>query len=628
MQVVEASLNSGPLEAPRLYQPLASRVVQNWGAPSAAPIANGYSQNGQYGGASGQGSWSQNWGQAQAPAQAQSVGQAQSPGQAKAAGQSVAVQAQVASTALQPVATEDTGRYTWRPNSQTSQLQTSTLSQSTTTSQTMSTTSKTTTTSSDTTTTHSKSTSTNTQPTTLQTRVSHKATATATHAAATSTGTGHDAPSKLDTSGYAAIAVCAVVGLIAGFVLFSLYKKRRRATTAARDRELRERGGGPKSGHLETNNSLNTLPHLFLASKTALFSVVSLRSSNEKDDVSSDRSAEERQIACTPRAQNMRSHHGMVKDVNTPDKSHGDSGSISDASTVAGTPSRHPTFRPPTELNYDDCSSADDSTDDEASDRRPGIYRRLTERVANIRPARSKNPKRGHRHCRSAPNEIIVDGITSHRVELNQPHQSHRRRSTPDDSTGHSIPCHSPGLRPPKQRQSNNESRSTSDDDTDHATDSLNISRSTSGDDSDRNTPFQRPQLKTRGSFKEVVTGLAKMPRMASRSSVYKGSASSSIEEKDRSGAKLSTIPDDEDKRIIASYAPSTFKTYNVDMDHTPVNDTQIKLAVGQSVTIYQVYDHGWLPECKRCDLVSAADERLRNVAQLLATDVPNHSLL
>lgn len=609
MQTVEASFNRGPLEAPRLYQPLASRVVQNWGAPSAAPVANnGYSQNGQYGGTSGQGTWGQSWGQVQAPGQAESGGQAQSggqahyPGQAKAAEQSVAVQAEAASTALQPVATENNGQYTWKANGQTAQLQTSiqsqatsTLSQLTTTSQTMSTASQTTTTTSDTTTTHSKSTSTKSHPTTLETRVSHTATATAADLTPTSTGTGHNAPGKLETSGYAAIAVCAVVGLIAGFVLFSLYRKRKRATAAARAKELRRGGGRPRSGHLETNNSLNTLPHLFLASKTALFSVVSLRSSNEKDDVSSDRSAEEKQIACTPRHQDMKSHHAAVKDAKMPEKSHGDSASISDASTVAGTPSRHPTFRPPTELNYDDCSSSDDSTDDEASDRRPGIYRRLTERVASIRPARSKNPKRGHRHCNSAPNEIITDGIISHRAEMNLSHQSQnpRRRSTPDDSTDHSIPCHSPGLRQSKQRQSNNESRSTSDDDMDHVTDSPNISRSTSGDDSDRNTSFQRPQLKTRGSFKEVVSGLAKMPRMASRNSIYKGSASSSIEEKDRS--KLSTIPDDEDKRIIASYAPSTFKTYNVDMEHTPVNETQIKLAVGQSVIIYQVYDHGWV---------------------------------
>ncbi|KAB8273910.1 hypothetical protein BDV30DRAFT_226261 [Aspergillus minisclerotigenes] len=599
MAVVEGSFYSGPVEAARWYQPLASRVVQRWGAPSAAPVANnGYNQNGQYTGTGAQGSWGQtSWDQSSS---GQSLGVAHAPGQG------VAAQAPGASTALQQGSTEDNGQYTWKPAGQTSQLQTpqpqtntqsaatSTLSQWTPTSQTTSTTSQTTsttnqatTTSSDTTTTHSQSTSTSTQPTTLQTRVSHKATATATDTAPMSTGTGHEAPKKLDNSAWAAVAVCAVVGLIAGFVLLSLYRKRQRAKAVARAKERMRRDEEPKSAHLETNSGLNTLPQIFLASKTALFSVVSLRSTNEKDDVCSNRSPEERQIASIHPALHGKSQDVATKDVKIPAKSHTDGSSISDASTVAGTPSRHPTFRQPTELNYDSCSSSDDSSDDEANNHRPGLYRRFTERVASIRPTRSKQqPKRGHRHCNSAPNEIIIDGITAHHRDLKQSNDSrtHRRRSTYSE---HSTPCHSPEIQQPNK--SNSESRSTSDDDSDHITESPNISRSTSGDDGDHNNGFQRPPLKTRGSFKDRVTGLAKLPRMGSINSLYKGS---SAEEKDK---KLSTIPDDEDNRIVASYAPATFKTYSVEMAHSPANDTQIKLALGQSVTIFQVYDHGWV---------------------------------
>ncbi|KAE8324805.1 hypothetical protein BDV39DRAFT_216920 [Aspergillus sergii] len=621
MQAVEASFYSSPVEAPRVYQPLASRVVQRWGAPSAAPVANdGYNQNGQYTGTGAQGSWAQSsWGGGSSgqslsgqstsgqSTSGQSMSGQSSSGQnwegAQAAGQGVAAQAQApgASTALQQSAIEDTGQYTWKAGGQTSELQsntqsaaTSTLSQWTptsqttsTTSQTTSTTSQTTTTTSDTTTTHSQSTSTSTQPTTLQTRVSHKATATATDVAPTSTGTDHQAPSKLDTSAYAAIPVCAVVGLILGLVLFSLYRKRRRVMAVDRAKKRMRRDEEPKSGHVETNSGLNTLPHIFLASKTALFSVVSLRSTNEKDDVSSNHNQEERQRASIPPAQYVKSHPAAVKDVKTPTKNHSDGSSISDASTVAGTPSRHPTFRQPTELNYDDCSSSDDSSDDESNDHRPGLYRRLTERVASIRPTRSKQqPKRGHRHCNSAPNEIIIDGITAHHRELKRSNDSrtHHRRSSYSE---HSTPCHSPGIQ--HSNKSNSESRSTSDYDSDHITESPNISRSTSGDDGDHNTGFQRPPLKTRGSFKDRVTGLAKLPRMGSRNSLYKGS---SAEEKDK---KLSTIPDDEDKKIVASYAPATFKTYSVEMEHSPANDAQIKLGLGQSVTVYQVYDHGWV---------------------------------
>ncbi|KAB8226778.1 hypothetical protein BDV33DRAFT_197768 [Aspergillus novoparasiticus] len=680
MQAVEASFYSSPVEAPREYQPLASRVVQRWGAPSAAPVANnGYNQNGQYTGTGAQGSWGGgSSGQSlsgqstsgQSTSGQSTSGQSisgkssseQNWGGAQAAGLGAAAQAQApgASTALQQSAIEDTGQYTWKAGGQTSELQsntqsaaTSTLSQWTptsqttsTTSQTTSTTSQTTTTTSDTTTTHSQSTSTSTQPTTLQTRVSHKATATATGVAPTSTEAGHQAPSKLDTSAYAAIPVCAVVGLIVGMVLFSLYRKRQRVMAANRAKKRMRRDEEPKSGHVETNSSLNTLPHIFLASKTALFSVVSLRSTNEKDDVSSNHN-QERQIASIPPAQYMKSHPAAVKDVKTPTKNHGDGSSISDASTVAGTPSRHPTFRQPTELNYDDCSSSDDNSDDESNDHRPGLYRRLTERVASIRPTRSKQqPKRGHRHCNSAPNEIIIDGITAHHRELKQSNDSrmHRHRSTYSE---HSTPCHSPELQ--HSNKSNSEFRSTSDDDSDHITESPDISRSTSGDDGDHNTGFQRPPLKTRGSFKDRVTGLAKLPRMGSRNSLYKGS---SAEEKDK---KLSTIPDDEDKRIIASYAPATFKTYSVEMEHSPANETQIKLGLGQSVTVYQVYDHGTLSQpgnwprgpgapslpldmankqspqpqkCKRGNAVPAAEERLDNITQLLATHVAPHSFL
>ncbi|QMW36683.1 hypothetical protein F9C07_2224068 [Aspergillus flavus] len=659
MQAVEGSFESSPVEAARWYQPLASRVVQRWGAPSAAPVANnGQNQNGQYTGTGAQGSWGQtSWGQR--------LGVAQAPGQG------VAAQVPGASTALQQGSTEDNGQYTWKPAGQASQLQTpqlqtpqlqtntqsaatSTLSQWTptspttsTTSPTTSTTSQATTTSSDTTTTHSQSTSTSTQPTTLQTRVSHKATATATDTAAMSTGTGHQAPKKLDNSAWAAVAVCAVVGLIAGLVLLSLYRKRQRAKAVARAKERMRRDEEPKSAHLERNSGLNTLPHLFLASKTALFSVVSLRSTNEKDEVCSNRSPEERQIASIHPALHGKSQDVATKDDRTPAKSHTDGSSISDASTVAGTPSRHPTFRQPTELNYDGCSSSDDSSDDEANDHRPGLYRRFTERVASIRPTRSKQqPKRGHRHCNSAPNEIIIDGITAHHRDLKQSNDSrtHFRRSTYSE---HSTPCHSPGIQ--QSNKSNSEPRSTSDDDSDHATESPNISRSTSGDDGDHNNGFQRPPLKTRGSFKDRVTGLAKLPRIGSRNSLYKGS---SAEEKDK---KLSTIPDDEDNRIVASYAPATFKTYSVEMEHSPANDTQIKLGLGQSVTIFQVYDHGtlsqprdwprWIgapslpfdmadkqsPEpqkCKRGDVIPAAEERLDNIAQLLATHVAPHSFL
>ncbi|KAB8207713.1 hypothetical protein BDV34DRAFT_211434 [Aspergillus parasiticus] len=616
MQAVEASFYSSPVEAPREYQPLASRVVQRWGAPSAAPVANnGYNQNGQYTGTGAQGSWAQSsWGGGSSgqslsgqstsgqSISGQSISGQSSSGQnwggAPAAGQGVAAQAQAqapgASTTPQQSAIEDTGQYTWKAGGQTSELQsntqsaaTSTLSQWTPTSQTTSTTSQTATTTSETTTTHSQSTSASTQPTTLQTRVSHKATATATDVAPTSTGAGHQTPTKLDTSAYAAIPVCAVVGLIVGLVVLSLYRKRRRVMAADRARKRMRRDEEPKSGHVETNSSLNTLPQIFLASKTALFSVVSLRSTNEKDDMSSNHNQEERQIAYIPPPQYLKSHPAAVKDVKTPTKNHGDGSSISDASTVAGTPSRHPTFRQPTELNYDDCCSSDDSSDDESNDRRPGLYRRLTERVASIRPTRSKQqPKRGHRHCNSAPNEIIIDGITAHHRELKRSNDSrtHRRRSSYSE---HSAPCHSPGIQ--HSNTSNSESRSTSDDDSDHITESPDFSRSTSGDDGDHNTGFQRPPLKTRGSFKDRVTGLAKLPRMGSRNSLYKGS---SAEEKDK---KLSTIPDDEDKRIVASYAPATFKTYSVEMEHSPANDTQIKLGLGQSVTVYQVFDHGWV---------------------------------
>ncbi|PIG87006.1 hypothetical protein AARAC_004759 [Aspergillus arachidicola] len=646
MQAVEASFYSSPVEAPREYQPLASRVVQRWGAPSAAPVANnGYNQNGQYTGTGTQGSWgggSSGQSLSGQSTSGQSIsgksisGQSSSGqnwGGAQAAGLGVAAQAQApgASTAVQQSAIEDTGQYTWKAGgrhlncSQTRKVQRQALSA-------------------------------NGRrpvrrralpPTTLQTRVSHKATATATDVAPTSTGTDHQAPSKLDTSAYAAIPVCAVVGLILGLVLLSLHRKRRRIMAADRAKKRMRRDEEPKSGHVETNSSLNTLPHIFLASKTALFSVVSLRSTNEKDDVSSNHNQEERQIASIPPAQYVKSHPAAVKDVQTPAKNHGDGSSISDASTVAGTPSRHPTFRQPTELNYDDCSSSDDSSDHESNDHRPGLYRRLTERVASIRPTRSKQQaKRGHRHCNSAPNEIIIDGIIAHHRELKQSNDSrtHRHRSTYSE---HSTPCHSPEMQ--HSNKSNSASRSTSDDDSDHITESPDISRSTSGDDGDHHTGFQRPPLKTRGSFKDRVTGLAKLPRMGSRNSLYKGS---STEEKDK---KLSTIPDDEDKRLVASYAPSTFKTYSVEMEHSPVNDTQIKLGLGQSATVFQVYDHGTLsqpghwprwpgapslpldmankqsPEpqkCQRGDVVPAAEERLDNIAQLLATHVAPHSFL
>ncbi|KNG91406.1 hypothetical protein ANOM_000483 [Aspergillus nomiae NRRL 13137] len=634
MRAVEVSLDSGPVSTPRGYESLAGRFVQNYNggqaAASAAPVANmDNSQNGQYPGTGSQAStgsqgsqsWqgsqgSQSWQGSQAPrfhrlhrgSQGSQGAWGQSWGGAQSPSQNVGGQALGASTVLQQVATENTGQYTWKPNGEATQLQTSTqsgatssLSQSTTTSQlrttsqTSSTTSQATSTTSGTTTTQSQSTSTNTQPTTLETRVSHTATATATdgahEVAATSTGTAHHGVTKLDTSAYAAVAVCAGVGIIAAFVLFSLYRKRRRAKAIARAKELRRRHGGPKPGQLEANSSVNTLPQLFLASKTALFSVVSLRSSNEKDDFGSDRGPAEKQIPLSAPPQYGKSQLSAVS-VPRSAGSQSDSGSISDASTVAGTPSRHPTFRQPTELHYDTCSTSDHPSDDGASEHRPGLYRRLTERVASIR-TRSKQPKRGHRHCLSAPNEIITNRFASPIVR--PVHEiDHDRHNTSDDDTDQSTRSQPHGI---QITENQNESRSTSDDEADNSTETPNDSRSTSGDGGDHNASFERPPLKTRGSFKERVTGLAKLPRMPSINSLYKASAASSIEEKDRPGAKLSTIPDDEmeDNRLVTSYAPSTFKTYSVDMEFSPVNDTQIKLALGQSVIIYQVYDHGWV---------------------------------
>ncbi|KAE8380342.1 hypothetical protein BDV26DRAFT_290430 [Aspergillus bertholletiae] len=630
MRTVEALFDRDQVATPREYQPLASRVVQDpygWQAPSVAPVANSAnSQNGQYMGTGGQGSWGKGWGEAPvAPAK------------------SVAVQALSGSTATQEAPVQDLGQYTWKPSTQTSQLQTtlqslatsalsqSTWSQATTTSQTTSsitsqttnsitslvssTTSQSTATTSHATTTHSEATRTSIRPTTLETRVAGKTTAIsneATHTANPSSTSSADHGSRRpDSSGYAAIAVCAVVGAIAAFVIYSLYRKRQRAK-ADQVKGIRRHYEEPKPGHFGENHSTNTLPQIFLASKSALFSVVSLRSSNEKDDMDDRHDPEHNQMASTSHPQQRRSQRGMDVALNTGQEKKDDGDCISEASTIGGTPSPRQTFRQPTELHHD-VASISDSSDDDESVRRPGIYRRLTERVASIRgasrlPASSKQPKDAHHCCCHhhihQPNEIITESTTSSVHELKRCHESDSDgRSTSDDDTDHRISRQSPRIQ--QSKESRSDSPGTSDDDTDNshcqgpdqARESRPESRSVSPANSDHNIAFPRPTLKTRGSFKERVTGLAKLSKKPSINTLYRGSAASSIEDKDRPTVKLTTIPDDEleDNKNVASYAPSTFKIYSVEMEHCPVDDTQVKLGLGQSVQIYQVYDHGWV---------------------------------
>ncbi|KAE8395521.1 hypothetical protein ETB97_005315 [Aspergillus alliaceus] len=111
--------------------------------------------------------------------------------------------------------------------------------------------------------------------------------------------------------------------------------------------------------------------------------------------------------------------------------------------------------------------------------------------------------------------------------------------------------------------------------------------------DPERTRSVTLPTFITRST--ERVASLISSPRIPTLPSLHRATSAFAI------GAEAKATPDRDDRlsmeenRNIPCYTPSTFKIYGVEMNFSPVQDGQVKLEAGQSVKIYQFYDHGWV---------------------------------
>ncbi|KAF7594561.1 hypothetical protein BBP40_008828 [Aspergillus hancockii] len=97
------------------------------------------------------------------------------------------------------------------------------------------------------------------------------------------------------------------------------------------------------------------------------------------------------------------------------------------------------------------------------------------------------------------------------------------------------------------------------------------------------------------------VTNMMRTFKRASPRSSLTGSSASTIADqpgvfpKPASVSSMSGSISFDGIQNVSPLAPSTLKVYAVEMDFDPAQDGQLKMEIGQSIKIYQVFDHGWV---------------------------------